>query len=187
MIRRRVRFAIACPLLFLASLAEAQISNGTTRVRLVNVKNGRSLVAGTLAGQIGDSVAIVPDSSDGLPQRFVVGAQYRLEHSAGIFRRTGEGFALGALLGASAGALYGTTTYRRPDCPRDEDFCRDLGSSASSSGYALLFGVAGAVLGAVSGHNTVREVWRSRPDDRTRVAFRPAKGGGVRVAALVTF
>jgi len=187
MIRRRVGFAIACPLLLLASLAEAQTSHGSARVRLVNTINGRMLVAGTLAGQVGDSVAIVPDSSDGLPQRFAVGTQYRLEHSVGVHRRTMEGFAIGAVAGALAGALIGTASYQKPNCPPDQLICLDFGKGFSASAGAVVFAVPSAIIGAIAGHNTVREVWRATPADRTRVAFYPVQGGGMRIAAAVTF
>jgi hypothetical protein len=187
MIRRRFGVAILCPLLFVASHAQAQTSNGTTRVRLVNTMNGRTLVAGMLAARMGDSVAIVPDSSDGLPRRFAIATQYRLEQSAGVHRRTMDGFAIGAVAGALAGALIGTASYRKPTCPPDQLICLDFGRGFSTSAGAVVFAVPSAIIGAIAGYNSHREAWQAVPDDRTRLAFHPLPGGGMRVVAAISF
>lgn len=191
---RRAPLSSLCPLILclVSSQVKAQTSptsaSALPRVRLVDVTNGRPLVTGALTGRAGDTLLIMPDSTEGEPQRFSLSSTLRVEHSIGMQRRTMQGFGVGALIGGITGALIGaSSSNKKPDCPPDQLICGNFGPSPSASGGAVLLALPGAIIGAIAGYNTLREGWVAADDDRTRLTVAPLSRGGLRIGAAVTF
>lgn len=186
--------ASLCPLILCLLSAQVKAQTSPTpisahpRVRLVDMTSGRPLVTGALTGRVGDTLLIMPDSSEGEPQRFSLSSTLRVEHSIGMQRRTMQGFGVGALIGAISGALMGaSSSNKKPDCPPDQLICGNFGPSVSASGGAVLLALPGAIIGAIAGYNTQREGWVPADDDRTRLTVAPLSRGGLRIGAAVTF
>jgi hypothetical protein len=168
--------------------AQASAAASPTRVRLVDVTNGRPLVTGALTGRAGDTLLIMPDSTEGEPQRFSLSSMLRVEHSIGMQRRTMQGFGVGALIGGITGALIAaSSSSKQPTCPPDQLICGNFGPSVSASGGAVLLALPGAIIGAIAGYNTQREGWVAADDDRTRLTVAALSRGGLRIGSAVTF
>lgn len=91
-----------------------------------------------------------------------------------------KGALIGLAVGAGAGLVIAAVDSGGSCPPPEEDFlglCRGLQEELAGPAYAagaLLFGAAGAGIGALVAHG---EKWETVPSDRLRVAFGPAHGG----------
>ena len=101
-----------------------------------------------------------------------------LEVSAGRRSQTGLGANMGVMAGAVMGALWGLHSCT------DEAFVTPEGCAVVGG---VLFGAAGALLGALIGATMKTERWVSVPLDRLHVSFELQRDGWFGVGASVRF
>jgi len=158
--RHRIRSAIVVTMVCGATHAMyAQPVLRTERVRVVELESRRAVVTGLLAGWEGNSVVIAPDDTRASLQRISLGGDHRLEVSAGRKRYTIQGFVLGAL----SGAVVGMFVPVGPACPKGRATCTGQDEQFGQFGPwggAWVLAKPGAIIGALVGAATVREVWQ---------------------------
>ncbi len=174
---RRIALALAC--IVLPHTAAAQTVIPGARVRVVDVQRRTAVLTGELIRTAGDTVTILTtDWRTGATQTvLVVGAQHRLEVSAGTHRSTGRGIGLGFLVGAAIGGVVGITS-------QPTGGILDPGRGGRAVAAAVLLGVPGMVIGGMVGHATKVDDWR--PADRlpVRVGIAPSSRGVLLTASF---
>ncbi len=101
-----------------------------------------------------------------------------LEVSAGRRSQTGLGAGIGSLTGVAIGVVVGAASCT------DEVFVKPTACAAAGG---VIFGAAGALLGALIGATMKTERWVSVPLDQLRVSFVPQRDGRYGLGASVRF
>ncbi len=174
---RRIALALAC--IVLPHQAAAQTVIPGARVRVVDVQRRTSVLTGELIRMAGDTVTIsATDWRTGATQTvLVVGAQHRLEVSAGTHRRTGRGIGLGFLVGAAIGGVVGITS-------QPTGSYLDPGRGGRAALGAIVFSLPGMLIGGMVGHATKVDDWRPVDHPPVRVGIAPGSRGVLLTASF---
>jgi hypothetical protein len=148
---------------------------------LVVIRPGRR-ITGRLVSADDGSLTLVPEGA-AEPVRLDRASVARVEFSDGRRSRVGRGALIGAFAGAAVGALAGMITYNRYP-----NGCFEGSSASGCAVYgAVLFGVPGAAIGALSSIGP-RETWREAPL-ASPASSRPTtpRPGGLAFALTIRF